>query len=66
MNKFDNNSPFRNVIFRNDSKKGIRKGVEITTECVCMCVCVRGIKRDREDDEFKFSLSRSSKLSSVE
>lgn len=64
MNKFDNNSPFRNVIFRNDSKKGIRKGVEITTECVC--VCVRGIKRDREDDEFKFSLSRSSKLSSVE
>lgn len=38
MNKFDNNSPFRNVIFRNDSKKGIRKGVEITTECVCVCV----------------------------
>lgn len=29
-------------------------------------VCVRGIKRDREDDEFKFSLSRSSKLSSME
>lgn len=33
---------------------------------VCVCVCVRGIKRDREDDEFKFSLSRSSKLSSME
>lgn len=31
---------YRNVIFRNDSKKGIRKGVEITTECVCVCVCV--------------------------